>query len=232
MVHCAGALCASCVCCGVRVVLCCAWGCLLNNIGLQVCLTLCRFKLLYGVSWVVVPAYDRCRAVPCCAVDVSCCAVLRCPQGLAALLVLGLSGCQPSEILSVQPGFIELLGLKQSLTPSRNNGFLNMFLKMQKLTLGLVVSVGLVLWVGGLVWCGRPCGEWVGVVSGFVRAASVGRVVQELNQGASIKGVWVGRQLSGSSGLIQVSQHIDCSIVQIEACELDSKCCSAVESQA
>eukprot|EP00882_Tetradesmus_deserticola_P013286 GHRQ01014093.1.p1 GENE.GHRQ01014093.1~~GHRQ01014093.1.p1 ORF type:complete len:231 (+),score=68.22 GHRQ01014093.1:345-1037(+) len=61
-------------------------------------------------------------------------------KGLAALLVLGLSGCSPAEILSLQPGFIEMLGLKQSLTPSRNNGFLNMFLKMQKLTLGLVSS--------------------------------------------------------------------------------------------
>lgn len=59
-------------------------------------------------------------------------------KGLAALLVLGLSGCTPPEILGVQPGFIEMLGLKQSLTPSRNNGFLNMFLKMQKLTLGLM----------------------------------------------------------------------------------------------
>eukprot|EP00879_Flechtneria_rotunda_P016964 GHRR01017760.1.p1 GENE.GHRR01017760.1~~GHRR01017760.1.p1 ORF type:complete len:199 (+),score=54.59 GHRR01017760.1:303-899(+) len=61
-------------------------------------------------------------------------------KGLAALLVLGLSGCTPAEILAVQPGFVEMLGLKQSLTPSRNNGFLNMFLKMQKLTLGLAVS--------------------------------------------------------------------------------------------
>lgn len=62
------------------------------------------------------------------------------PQGLAALLVLGLSGCTPVEILSVQPTFIELLGLKQNLTPSRNNGFLNMFRLMQRKTLELVAA--------------------------------------------------------------------------------------------
>ncbi len=63
-------------------------------------------------------------------------------KGLAALLVLGLSGCTPAQILGVQPDFIEMLGLKQSLTPSRNNGFLNMLLKMQRLTLGLLAAGG------------------------------------------------------------------------------------------
>ncbi len=62
------------------------------------------------------------------------------PQGLAALLVTGLSGCTPAEILSVEPGFIEMLGLKQSLTPSRNNGFLNMFRLMQRKTLEAVAA--------------------------------------------------------------------------------------------
>ncbi|KXZ42224.1 hypothetical protein GPECTOR_179g247 [Gonium pectorale] len=61
-------------------------------------------------------------------------------KGLAALLVTGLSGCTPAEILTVEPGFIEMLGLKQSLTPSRNNGFLNMFRLMQRKTLELVAA--------------------------------------------------------------------------------------------
>ena len=56
-------------------------------------------------------------------------------KGLAALLVEGLSGSKPEEVLSVSPEFINELGLKQSLTPSRNNGFLNMLKMVQVRTL-------------------------------------------------------------------------------------------------
>lgn len=56
-------------------------------------------------------------------------------KGLAALLVTGLSGATPKEIMAVEPDFVELLGLGQSLTPSRTNGFMNMLRLMQKKTL-------------------------------------------------------------------------------------------------
>ncbi|GAV78143.1 BolA domain-containing protein/SufE domain-containing protein, partial [Cephalotus follicularis] len=61
-------------------------------------------------------------------------------KGLVALLVNGLSGRPVEEVLRVSPDFVELLGLQQKLSRSRNNGFLNMLNLMQKKALELLVE--------------------------------------------------------------------------------------------
>uniref|UniRef100_A0A8I6Y304 Fe-S metabolism associated domain-containing protein n=1 Tax=Hordeum vulgare subsp. vulgare TaxID=112509 RepID=A0A8I6Y304_HORVV len=47
-------------------------------------------------------------------------------KGLATLLVLGLSGTPARDVAMVPVEFIEMLGIRQSLSPSRNSGLLNM----------------------------------------------------------------------------------------------------------
>jgi cysteine desulfuration protein SufE len=56
-------------------------------------------------------------------------------KGLVAILVEGLNGLSPEEVLKLTPDFIQTTGLNVSLTPSRVNGFYNIFQKMQQKTL-------------------------------------------------------------------------------------------------
>ncbi len=58
-------------------------------------------------------------------------------KGLVAFLVEGLSGLPPAEILQLTPDFIQETGLNVSLTPSRANGFYNIFKTMQLKTQAL-----------------------------------------------------------------------------------------------
>ena len=52
-------------------------------------------------------------------------------KGLLALLIEGLEGLSPDQVVALDPGFIAETGLQASLTPSRANGFLNILRLMQ-----------------------------------------------------------------------------------------------------
>ncbi|MDC0056058.1 SufE family protein [Deltaproteobacteria bacterium] len=52
-------------------------------------------------------------------------------QGLISITATALEGLSLAEIASFSPAYVKEMGLKEALTPSRANGFLNMFKKVQ-----------------------------------------------------------------------------------------------------
>ena len=62
-------------------------------------------------------------------------------KGLLALLIEGLNGSTPDDVVQLTPDFIQETGLNVSLTPSRANGFYNIFKTMQKKALESQQSV-------------------------------------------------------------------------------------------
>ncbi|AFY38190.1 Fe-S metabolism associated SufE [[Leptolyngbya] sp. PCC 7376] len=62
-------------------------------------------------------------------------------KGLVGLLINGLNGLSPAEIIEIKPDFIEETGLSFSLTPSRANGFLNILKLMQKKAKGFAIAL-------------------------------------------------------------------------------------------
>ncbi len=59
-------------------------------------------------------------------------------KGLVALLIKALNGLTPDEIVTLTPDFIKDTQLDVSLTPSRANGFYNIFKTMQQKAQGLM----------------------------------------------------------------------------------------------
>ncbi|MGB3239084.1 MAG: SufE family protein [Geitlerinemataceae cyanobacterium] len=53
-------------------------------------------------------------------------------KGLLAFLIEGINGITPGEVIQLAPDFIAETGLAASLTPSRANGFYNIFKTMQQ----------------------------------------------------------------------------------------------------
>lgn len=63
-------------------------------------------------------------------------------KGLLAFLIRGTEGLNPEEIVKLAPDFIQETGLQTSLTPSRANGFYNIFKTMKQKALLLAASEG------------------------------------------------------------------------------------------
>ena len=64
-------------------------------------------------------------------------------KGLVGLLIEGINGAKPREVARLSPDFIQRTGLDVSLTPSRSNGFYNIFKSMQQRAIALTDSLSL-----------------------------------------------------------------------------------------
>ena len=53
-------------------------------------------------------------------------------QGLIAITSIAVNGMDPSYVSEMSPDFAEEIGIRSSLTPSRANGFLNMFKRVKE----------------------------------------------------------------------------------------------------
>lgn len=62
-------------------------------------------------------------------------------KGIAALLIRVLSGHAPAEILSAELNFIDTIGLKEHLSPTRSNGLLSMLKQMRYYALAFQTKI-------------------------------------------------------------------------------------------
>jgi len=78
------------------------------------------------------------RAHVICSVDDAGGFLLRCGadaqvvQGLMAVTAMAVNGMAPSVVAQMEPDYADAMGITSSLTPSRANGFLNMFRRVRE----------------------------------------------------------------------------------------------------
>ena len=53
-------------------------------------------------------------------------------QGLMAITAMAVNGMSPSQVVELTPEFADSMGIRSSLSPSRANGFLNMFKRVKE----------------------------------------------------------------------------------------------------
>ena len=63
-------------------------------------------------------------------------------KGIVALLIKVYSGHTPDEILGSDPYFVEAIGLKEHLSPTRSNGLLSMIKQMRLYALAFKAKMG------------------------------------------------------------------------------------------
>ncbi len=64
-------------------------------------------------------------------------------KGIVSLLVKVYSGHTPDEILAEEPYFVEAIGLKEHLSPTRSNGLVAMIKQMRMYALAFKTKIGL-----------------------------------------------------------------------------------------
>ena len=64
-------------------------------------------------------------------------------KGIVALLIKVYSGRTPDEILSTEPYFVEAIGLKEHLSPTRSNGLVAMIKQMRLSALAFMTKMNL-----------------------------------------------------------------------------------------
>ena len=63
-------------------------------------------------------------------------------KGIVSLLIKVYSGHTPDEILSTEPYFVEAIGLKEHLSPTRSNGLVAMIKQMKLYALAFKSKIG------------------------------------------------------------------------------------------